>query len=167
MRTITVVVVAFLFGSAAWPQSTTEEIKHRVVGTWKLVSSQWTMKNGEKGYDPVVGRRGAGYLIYSADGHMCAELMNPDRPQWKDNRKPTDQEKLSAFEGFFAYCGRYEIDAKKHLLVHLPEVSLTQDYIGTQQIRPFRFEGARMIFSGKENDDPEVGSWEIVWEKLQ
>jgi hypothetical protein len=167
MRTTTVVVVAFLIGGAAWPQSTTEEIKQRVVGTWKVVSSQWTLKNGKKSFDPVLGPRGVGYLIYAADGHMCAGLMNPDRPQWKNNAKPTNQEKLSTFDNFYAHCGRYEIDAQKHVLVHLPDVAMTPDYVGTRQIRPFRFEGTRMILSDKEKDDPEVASWEIVWEKVQ
>ena len=35
------------------------------------------------------------------------------RPAWKNNAKPTDEEKVSAFDGFFAYCGRYEIDADR------------------------------------------------------
>ena len=108
-----------------------------------------------------------GFLIYSADGHMCAELMNPDRPAWKNSVKPTDKEKVSAFDGFFAYCGRYEIDAEKHVLVHLPEVSMTQNYIGTRQIRPFRFEGTRMILADKAKNDPELESWQVVWEKVE
>jgi hypothetical protein len=81
--------------------------------------------------------------------------------------KPTDQEKVSAFNGSFAYCGRYEIDAEKHVLVHLPEVSMTQNYVGTRQIRPFRFEGTRMILADKAKDDPEIDSWEVVWEKVK
>jgi Lipocalin-like domain len=167
MRKIVFVVMVCLLTSAARAQSSVEEVKRKIVGTWKVVSSQTTLKNGKKSFDPVLGPHGMGFLIYSADGHMCAELMNPDRPAWKNNRKPTDQEKLSAFDGFFAYCGRYEIDAEKHLLVHLPEISMTQDYVGTRQIRPYRFEGTRMVLGDKAKDDPEVESWQIVWEKVK
>lgn len=167
MRNIVIVLMACLLSNIGWAQSSVEEVKQKIVGTWKIVSSQQMLKNGKKSFDPVLGPRGMGYLIYSADGHMCAELMNPDRPSWKDNRKPTDQEKLTAFDGFFAYCGRYEIDAEKHFLVHLPDVSMTQDYIGTRQIRPYRFEGTRMILGDKSKDDPEVESWQIVWEKVK
>ena len=167
MRKIALVVMACLFSSAGWAQSSAAEVKQRLVGTWKIVSSQRTLKNGKKALDPALGPSGIGFLIYSADGHMCAELMNPDRPAWKNNAKPTDKEKVSAFDGFFAYCGRYEIDAEKHLLVHLPEVSMVQNYVGTRQIRPFRFEGTRMIRADKATDNPEVESWQVVWEKMQ
>jgi hypothetical protein len=121
MRKIALVVMACLFSSAGWAQSSAAEVKQRLVGTWKVVSSQRTLKNGKKAFDPALGPSGIGFLIYSADGHMCAELMNPDRPAWKNNAKPTDKEKVSAFDCFFAYCGRYEIDAEKHLLCTCPK----------------------------------------------
>lgn len=167
MRNIVVVVLACLFSNFGWAQSSAAEVKQKIVGTWKIVSSEQTLKSGKKSFDRVLGPHGIAFLIYSADGHMCAELMNPDRPVWKDTSKPTDQEKLSSFDGFFAYCGRYEIDAEKHILVHLPEISMTQDYIGTRQIRPYRFEGTQMILGDKVKDDPEVESWQIVWEKVK
>jgi hypothetical protein len=148
-------------------QSTETEVRKRIGGTWKVVSSEETMKDGSKRPNPALGPNGKAFLMYTADGHMCAELMNPDRPAWKNKQKPTKEEKVSSFDGFFAYCGRYEVDAAKHILVHLPEVSMTQDYIGTRQIRPYRFEGNRMILGDKEKDNPEVESWQIVWEKVQ
>jgi|SRR5579862_7170286 len=166
MRKIAFLLMACLFSNAVWAQSSAAEVKQRLVGTWKVVSSRRTLKNGTKAFDPALGPHGMGFLIYSADGQMCAELMNPDRPAWKNNLKPTDQEKVSAFNGSFAYCGRYEIDTEKHVLVHLPEVSMTQNYVGTRQIRPFRFEGTRMILADKAIDDPEIDSWEVVWEKV-
>ena len=167
MRQIVLVLVACLLNSAGWAQSSLDEVKQRIVGTWKIVSSEETLKNGQKRFEPELGPHGMGFLIYSADGHMCAQGMKPDRPAWKEKLKPTDQEKLSAFDGSFAYCGRYEIDAEKHILMHLPEVSMTPDYVGTRQIRPYRFEGTRMILGDKEKDDPEVESWQIVWEKVK
>jgi hypothetical protein len=77
-------------------------------------TSQPTLKNGKKAFDPALGPHGTGFLIYSPDGHLCAELMNPDRPAWNNNAQPTDKEKVFVFDGFFAYCGRYEIDAERH-----------------------------------------------------
>jgi Lipocalin-like domain len=166
MRKIAPVLIACLLSNAAWAQASVAEVKQRLIGTWTVVSSQRTLKNGQKAFDPALGPRGMGFLIYSADGRMCAELMNPDRPAW-NNSKPTDQEKVSAYNGFFGYCGRYEIDVENHILVHLPEVSLRPSYVGTRQIRPFRFEGAHLIFADKSKDDPEVESWQVVWEKVK
>jgi hypothetical protein len=42
--------------------------------------------------------------------------------------------------------------------------------VGTKQRRPYRFDGSRLIFSGKqapEEDDQTVDEWTIVWEKAK
>jgi hypothetical protein len=53
------------------------------VGTWKLVSWEVTQPDGRIHYpysNDVVG-----YLIYTADGYMSAEIMDPDRQQSDPN----------------------------------------------------------------------------------
>jgi len=52
------------------------------VGTWKLVSTEEKLKDGSSRAYQDVGPRGTGYLIYTADGHMCVELTGADRPKW-------------------------------------------------------------------------------------
>ncbi len=166
-KTILVVGCMLLFSAAVWAQSTEAEVRKKIVGTWKLVSAEETLKNGNKRPYANLGPHGKAFLMYAADGYMCAELMNPDRPAWK-SEKPTAEDKVDAFNGFFAYCGRYEIHADKNYLVHLPEVSMTQDYLGTRQIRPYRFEGNRMILGDKSsNGNEDVVAWQIVWEKVE
>jgi Lipocalin-like domain len=106
--------------------------------------------------------------MYSADGQMCGVEMNPDRPKWRNSEEPTQEEKASAFDGSYGYCGPYEIDTKRSQLIHLPEVSTGPGYLGTRQIRPHRFEGNRLILSGGiVEDQPEVVSWTVVWEKVR
>jgi hypothetical protein len=142
------------------------EVRRKIVGTWKLVLEENTLKDGSKTHD--FGPNGKGFLMYSADGHMCGVEMNPDRPKWRNLVKPTPEEKASAFDGSYGYCGPYEIDTKHNQLVHLPEVSTGPGYLGTRQIRPYRFEGNRMILSGGiVEDQPEVASWTVVWEKVR
>src|SRR5262249_35555615 len=100
-----------VFGAlAATPGRQDEPVSKRLAGTWELVSTEDRMTDGSRRPYPDAGPRGKGYLIYTADGHLCAELMNPDRPSWKDARNPSASEKVSAFDGFSAYCGRYEVD---------------------------------------------------------
>ncbi len=167
-KMVLVVACVCVISTAAWAQLTEAAVRNRIVGTWKIVSTEQVMKDGSKRPDPVLGAHGKAFLMYTADGYMCAELMNPDRPTWKNKEKPTLEDKATSFDGFFAYCGRYEIHADKNLLVHLPEVSMTQDYLGTRQIRPYRFEGNRMILGDKgKGNDPEVASWQLVWEKVK
>ena len=49
------------------------------VGTWKLISWEVTQPDGTIHY--LYGKDVVGYLIYSADGYMSAEIMDPDRQQ--------------------------------------------------------------------------------------
>lgn len=98
---------------------------------------------------------------------MCAVLGNPDRLKWVDPAHGTPDEKLAAAEGTFAYAGRYEIDVKQESIVHLPAVATVPGYVGSRQIRPYRFEGGRLIFSDVEKNDPSVARWRIVWERVR
>ena len=146
---------------------TESEVRDRIVGTWKLVFTEETLKDGTTRPFPAFGPRGKGFLMYQRDGHMCAFLANPDRPKWADPAHPTPEEKMTAADGTFAYCGRYEIDAKHEQIVHLPEVATNPGYVGSRQVRPYRLEGDRLILSDVEKDDGSVARWRIVWEKVQ
>jgi hypothetical protein len=149
------------------PAQTESEIRDQIVGSWKLVSAEETMKDGTTRSFPGFGPRAKGFLMYQRDGYMCAELMNPDRPKSADPRHRTPEEKIAAAEGSFAYCGRYEIDAKQDWIVHQPEVATDPGYVGSRQVRPFRFDRGRLILSDIEKNDPSVARWKIVWEKVQ
>jgi hypothetical protein len=138
--------------------------RSQFLGAWKLVSSEEKLKDGTVRPFKELGPHGAGYLSYAADGHMCCVLTDPDRPKWDD--PPTDAQKTAAIEGLVAYGGRYEIDTAKHEMLHYPEVAWKPDYVGTKQVRPYRFDGDRLIFSGTAPEDsPEVDRWTIVWAK--
>jgi len=161
----------FLFGFALCAASafsqTESEIRDRIVGTWKLAFTEETMKDGTTRPIPSFGAHGKGFLMYQPDGYMCADLVNPDRPKWADPVHITPEEKVAAADGTFAYCGGYEIDVKQKRIVHLPEVATDPGYVGSRQIRPYRFEGSRLILSDVEKDDPSVARWKIVWEKAR
>lgn len=145
---------------------TESEIRDRIVGTWKLVSTIDIMKDGTI-RSARYGPHAQGFLMYERDGYMCADLVNPDRPKWADPEHPTAEEKVAAADATYAYCGRYEIDVKHTLIVHLPEVATDQGYVGSRQVRPYVFEGGHLVFSDAEKDDPSIARWKIVWEKVQ
>jgi hypothetical protein len=132
------------------------EIRDRIVGTWKLVSTEETLKDGTTRPYPRYGSNGKGFLMYSRDGYMCADLVNPDRPKWVSPVEPTTEEKVAAADGLFAYCGRYEIDVKQNRLIHLPEVATDPGYVGSQQIRPYKFVEGRLVLSDVETEKPGV-----------
>jgi ketosteroid isomerase-like protein len=159
-------------GAAPAKGSTAEQIhvspnaQTQFVGTWKLVSTEENLKDGSSRPYQDVGAHGTGYLIYTADGHMCVELIGADRPTW--NFPATSAQKVAALDSFSAYCGRYEVDDVNHVMWHYPDMALDPNFAGTKQRRPYRFEGNRLIYSGKqapEEDDQTVDRWTIVWER--
>ena len=159
-----VLLVGFAFCASALGQ-TESEIRDRIVGTWKLVLAEESLKDGSTRPFPGFGPNAKGFLMYQRDGYMCGQLVNPNRPKWADPLHLNPEEKTAAAEGTFAYCGRYEIDVKQKWIVHLPEVATDPGWVGSRQIRPFSFEGGRLILSDVEKNDPSVARWKIVWEK--
>lgn len=150
-------------GVLAAPRSSTSghsqgpaNVRSQFLGTWKLVSSEEKLKDGSARPYKILGPHGVGYLMYAADGHMCGELTNPDRPRWSN--PPTDAQKIAGIDGMAAYCGRFEIDEANHVMWHYPELAWTPNYVGTKQARPYRLDGNRLIFSGKasQDDDKDV-----------
>lgn len=144
---------------------TESEVRGRVVGTWKLVSAEETLKGGGTRPFPQFGPHGKGFLMYQANGYMCVVIENPNRSKPDDRVRTTLDENVAAADGIFAYCGRYEIDVERKQIVHLPEISTAHGYVGSRQVRPCQFEGERLIFSDVEKGDAEVSSWKIVWER--
>jgi hypothetical protein len=140
--------------------------REHFVGAWKLVSAVETLKDGSSRNYIDVGPNGKGYLIYSADGHMCANLMRADRAMWKDAFHPTDAEKIAAFDSFSSYCGKYEVNEATHVMTHLPETSSFPDYVGTRKKRPYVLQDDTLTFADDETD-PEVKSYKIVWQKAK
>jgi hypothetical protein len=161
------VLLAFVLCASSAFGQTEAEIRDRIVGTWKLVSTEQTMKDGSTRPDPRFGAQGKGFLMYQGDGYMCADLVNPNRPKWADHVHPTPEEKRAAADGTFAYCGRYEIDVKQKQIVHLPEVATDSGYVGSRQVRPYSFQDGHLILSDIVKNDPTVARWKIVWEKAQ
>ena len=165
MKPFALLFVGFALCTAAAFGQTEAEIRERIVGTWKLVSTEETMTDGTTRPFPAFGPHAQGFLMFQRVGYMCGALVNPDRPKWGDPAHSTLEEKVAAADGTFVYCGRYQIDVAEKRIVHLPEVATDPGYVGSRQIRPYRFESGRLILSDVEKDDPSVARWKIVWEK--
>jgi hypothetical protein len=136
------------------------------VGTWRLVSSVQRMADGTvKPYG--FGPRAAGMLMYDAAGSMCVQVMNPDRPQWKDPDHPTGDEVKTAFDGFGGYCGHFTVDTEKHTLTHIPEVSFDPNIAAKPSPRSYSFDGDRLIYEGTDSSEGSESHWTMTWERAQ
>jgi hypothetical protein len=163
----TVVAILLLAASAlAQDSSAAKPTTGQLVGTWRLVSIEDTMKDGMVKPPEQLGPHPIGFLMYQADGNMCASIMNPDRPAWKDSAKPTNEEKIAYYDTFIAYCGTYKLDAEKSVVTHYPVVAWTPAYVGSNQVRPFRLEGKRLTIT-VAGPLPTVTKRVLVWERAQ
>ncbi len=125
-----------------------------------------TMHDGSVRPPDRFGPHSIGFLMYDPDGHMCASIMNPDRPAWKDPDKPTDEEKIACYNTFIAYCGAYTVDEEKSVVTHYPVVAWAPAYVGSTQVRPFKIEGKRLTIT-VANPLPTVTQRVLIWERAQ
>ena len=69
-----------------------EDMKTRLLGTWRLVSyTQLDPKTGEK-VQHNLGKAPRGFLNYGRDGRMYAIIVGSDRPKPVELSKRTDPE---------------------------------------------------------------------------
>ena len=88
--------IAILLAGASLAQTATPApTVTQLLGTWKLVSVEDTMKDSKAQPSTPFGPHPHGFLMYQPDGHMCASIVNSDRPVWKDPDKATDAEKIA------------------------------------------------------------------------
>ena len=140
----------------------------QLVGTWQIVSIEDTMKDGSVGPPADLGPHPKGFLMYEPDGHMCATLVNSDRPAWKDFAKATDVEKIAYYDTLIAYCGTYKLDSTASTVTHYPSVAWTPAYVGSTQPRPFKLEGNRLIITVTEGmANLGIQKRVLVWERAK
>lgn len=138
-----------------------------IIGTWRLISAGNVDQDGR--FEPFAeyGPHPIGYLMYDGTGHMCVSLANPNHPHWGNEEKPTDAEKIESFRVMFAYCGTFEVQEEAHRIIHRPEMASWPHYVGTDQVRPYRLEGNRLILSGHETGPGDQPShYQIIWERI-
>jgi hypothetical protein len=105
------------------------------MGTWALVSFKAEKTDGENTHP--FGSEPEGFLIYTEDGIVSAQLMKPCRSAFHsgDWERGTPEEYQRAGSGYIAYCGRYEIDEGMGTVIHIPSVALRPNLIGARQLR--------------------------------
>lgn len=171
-----VLVLSILWMTSVLPAQQTETTgsakassdTSRLIGTWRLVSAGNVLEDGTFEPFPEYGPHPIGYLMYDPTGHMCVSLANPNHPKWANPDKPTDAEKLESYRVMYAYCGTYEVQEKQHRVIHRPEMASWPHYVGTDQFRPYKLEGNRLILSDRETaPGHEPSAYRITWERVE
>lgn len=140
-----------------------EDVSQRLAGTWRLVTYDRKLPNGDVYYP--LGKDAKGRLTYDAHGRMTAQLMQPNRPAFSrpQSRDGSEEQIVKAYRGYLAYYGTYSVHEKEGYILHKVEASLNPNWVGGDQKRFFRFEGDRLVL---EADAQALGRSRLVWEKL-
>jgi hypothetical protein len=121
--------------SIAQPARAKGTFASQLIGVWALTS----YVDEQPGVEDVhpFGPEPEGFLIYTADGFVSAQLMRPARPPFSssDWHHGTPQEYQTSGSGYIAYCGIYEVDEEKATVTHIPSVSLLPNLIHARQCR--------------------------------
>lgn len=121
------------------------------VGAWKLLT-QIEIRDGRE--TQPRGDYPRGLLIYLPDGTMSVQLMRAERGQF------TDLNSLqTALEEYLGYYGRYTVDEAAGVVVHHVEGCSFPHWIGTDQVRRYRFEGKQLILSAEGLGVRRVLTW--------
>lgn len=119
-------------------------IRELLVGVWALKTYTDT-HTGTSELQPF-GNEPAGLLIYTADGFVSAQLMQPGRKSshpglWSN----WSAEEFKTFgDGYIGYCGRYEVDEEHATVTHLPSVAFLPNFVGQRLLREVSFTDNRL-----------------------
>jgi len=133
------------------------------VGAWKLISWRHINLKGVVTYP--CGPHPIGYLLYTQDGYMATEVMDPDR-HLRDTSLPPERvlsetlpekERLNDQVTFLAYCGTYSYSIQEEMMTHSVKASSIPSWVGKDQSRHFEFKNGNLFLTHK--------GAEIIWEK--
>jgi Lipocalin-like domain len=156
-----------LAAAAAFPaKESKKDLPHRIVGTWRLISSTVQYPDGRLLPDPNFGPSAKGYLFYDSSGHMCIQLMNPNRFDWRNPTRPTAQQLASAINGYYSYCGTYELRENDALITHHVELALVPNEVGTSVQRQVTFADDRLNLIAEGSHDGQRLTFTLTWERV-
>lgn len=132
-----------------------------ITGTWLL--DVWRRYAKDGSVVTPFGAHPKGLLVYTPDGRMAVQMVTADRPSLdtSDALGGTEAERARAYSTCLAYFGRYEL--RGETVIHRLEGSLFPNWAGTDQVRPFRHDGKRLVLEVK--DESGCITNEIAWKR--
>lgn len=121
--------------------------REQFLGAWRLVHWRVTYPDGRITFP--YGERAEGLLLYTAE-RMSATVAASGRAslQSANPRHAPVADRAAAFDGFFHYSGRWQIDGEA--VLHELEIALNPDMVGTVQRRDAVFDDDGLTLSAAE-----------------
>jgi hypothetical protein len=141
------------------------------VGAWRLVSWEQRTASGDVSYP--YGMTAQGQIVYTANGQMSAQLMNPGADLAGVTASGTEEIIGRAADTYFAYYGTYELDESAQTVTHRVQGSLAPNWVGSDQVRQFEFlsngrlQLTAIITEEERVSDSAIGPQVLVWERIE
>jgi Lipocalin-like domain len=121
--------------------------QERLIGSWKLVSYE-VRDDDCRGVIYPLGRDAKGYILYTLDGYLSAQIMRLNRSlfQTADPSGGTDAQSSLAARGYLAYSGPYHVEDDS-VVVHEAEVSLFPNRVNQNESHMTVLTGRRLELS--------------------
>ena len=147
------IIALTLFGFSALADAQT------IQGRWKLLAAEDIRADGSVARLPW-GKNPVGTIVVQG-GHCYVQIMSSDVPTFTA-ATPSVSEQMSAalLSSYIAYSGPCTIDDAAGKVTLKVEAAWRPNYVGTEQIRFFRFENGKMLFG------PAPGSMKVGSEAL-
>jgi hypothetical protein len=130
-----------------------------LTGRWKLLAAEDVRADGTVARLPW-GAHPVGTIVVE-NGACYVQIMSSDVPSFAAGTAPVgEQMKAALLSSYIAYSGPCVVDEAKGRVTLKVEAAWRPDYVGTEQVRYFRFENGRLIFG------PAAGSMQAGPEPL-
>ena len=122
-------------------------LRDAILGAWELVS--FVARDAATGDDRhPLGTAPRGLILYTADGHMSAQLAESDMGE------------------YIAYGGRYSVNEETATLHHDVTISMMPELLTQPQFRNASIDGDRLTLSATRSDDAGVTTHSsLVWRR--
>ena len=144
-------------------------LRSKVVGAWRMKAYVEIDDAGSLNYP--FGDKPDGFIIYTVDGYMSAQIQKNGRKLFTDNDmfRGTSEEYKEEASGYLAYSGRFFVDEINKKITHEMAVSLFPNWLGNKQNRLIRIEGNILHL---ETDGPQMFNGKmkvakITWERAE
>jgi hypothetical protein len=149
--------------------SSTNDLRHYVIGAWTLESYQSFALDGSDVRYPL-GSDARGIIMYTADGYMSAQIMRANRaPLRAGDLQVGDRDELAAAaSGYLAYTGPYTV-ADNDVIAHHVDVSLLPNWIGGTQCRAAQIGDSRLQLSPTKpiSIEGQLRNGRLIWQRVQ
>jgi len=124
-----------------------KSLRDAVLGAWELVS--FIARDAATGADRhPLGTAPRGLILYTADGHMSAQLAESDMSE------------------YIAYGGRFSVNEETATLHHDVTISMMPELLAQPQFRNASVDGDFLTLSATRSDDAGVTTHSsLVWRR--